>query len=67
MSKRSLTEFGKEVKLELLIKNQSQKWLIEQCRKNTGMYVDSGLMNRLLTGQRNSPKLEAAIKAILEI
>lgn len=67
MPKNRYTEFGILVQIGLLKSGHSQKWLIQRCREQTGMYIDSGYLNRLLTGQRNSPKLEAAIKEILHL
>lgn len=67
MYKNEYTKFGILVKTKLLEMGRPQKWLIRQCREKTGMYIDSGYMNRLLTGQRNSPRLEAAIKEVLKI
>lgn len=68
MSKLSkLSEFGLCVKTELLKKNQSQKWLEEEITKKTGLYVDSGYMYKILTGQRNAPKIVESICDILKI
>ena len=68
MSKLSkFSEFGLCVKTELLKKNQSQKWLEEEITKKTGLYVDSGYMYKILTGQRKAPKIVEAICEILNI
>ena len=68
MSKLSkFSEFGLCVKTELLKKNQSQKWLEEEITKKTGLYVDSGYMYKILTGQRKAPKIVKAICEILNI
>lgn len=61
------SEFGLCVKTELLKKNQSQKWLEKEITKKTGLYVDSGYMYKILTGQRKAPKIVKAICEILNI
>lgn len=61
------SEFGLCVKTELLKKNRSQLWLEEEITKKTGLYVDSGYMYKILTGQRNAPKIVEAICDILNI
>ena len=68
MSKLSkITDFGLLVKTELLKKRQTQKWLEEEVTKRTGLYVDSGYMHKILTGQRNAPKIVESICEILKI
>lgn len=68
MSKLSkLSDFGLLVKTELLKKRQSQKWLEEEVTKRTGLYVDSGYLHKIFTGQRNAPKIVEAICEILNI
>ena len=68
MSKLSkISEFGLLVKTELLKKRRSQKWLEEEVSKRTGLYVDSSYMYKILTGQRNAPKIVEAICEILNI
>jgi hypothetical protein len=61
------SEFGLYVKTELLKRNKSQKWLEEKITSKTGLYVDSGYMYKILTGQRKAPKIVAAICDILNI
>lgn len=68
MSKLSkFSEFGLCVKTELLKNNRSQKWLEEEITNKTGLYVDSGYMYKILTGQRKAPKIVEAICDILNI
>ena len=59
------TEFGLCVKDKLLRKGKEQKWLEEEASKRTGLFVDSGYMYKILTGQRNAPKVVQAIREIL--
>ena len=61
------TEFGLCVKDKLLRRGKEQKWLEEQVAERTGLYIDSGYMYKILTGQRNAPKVVQAICEILEI
>lgn len=62
------TSFGLEVKIKLLgPPSRTQTWLAEQVSASTGMYVDSAYISRILTGQRNAPKVVQAIREILEI
>lgn len=61
------SEFGLCVKYKLLQMGKEQKWLEEEINKRTGLFVDSGYMYKILTGQRNAPKIVQAICEILEI
>lgn len=61
------TEFGLCVKTELLRRGKEQKWLEEKVAESTGLYIDSGYMYKVLTGQRNAPKVVQAIREILDI
>lgn len=65
MSKFS--DFGLYVKTELLRIGKDQKWLEEAITEKTGLFVDSGYMYKILTGQRNAPKVVTAIREILNI
>ena len=62
-----VSDFGLVVKTELLKKRRTQKWLEEEISKKTGLYVDNGYMHKILTGQRNAPKIVEAICEILNI
>lgn len=59
--------FGLCVKTKLLQNNKTQKWLVEEVARKTGLYVDSGYMYKILTSQRNAPKIVDAICEILNI
>ena len=67
MNESKFTDFGLCVKTELLRKGKEQKWLEEAVSEKTGLYVDSGYMYKILTGQRNAPKIVDAICEILNI
>lgn len=61
------SDFGLRVKMQLLQIGKEQKWLEEAVSKKTGLYVDNGYMYKILTGQRNAPKIVEAIREILGI
>lgn len=61
------SSFGLSVKVKLLQKQKTQKWLAEEVTNKTGLYVDSGYMHKILTGKRNAPKIVDAICEILSI
>lgn len=67
MDSCKFTPFGLCVKTELLKRGKSQKWLEEEVSTRYQMYVDSGYMYKILTGQRNAPKIVRAIREILEL
>ena len=62
-----LTDFGKSVKMRLIVIDKSQAWLNRQIANQTGMYCDSSRMAKILTGKQKSPVIEAAIKSILDL
>ena len=61
------SDFGLCVKTELLRIGKDQKWLEQAVAEKTGLFVDNGYMYKILTGQRNAPKVVAAICEILKI
>ncbi len=63
----ALTAFGKTVKKKLVDLEQSQDWLIQEITAKTGLFMDSGYMHKILTGERNAPKVVRAIREILDI
>ena len=67
MIKSGITPFGKEVKKRLVDLEQNQEWLMQQITAKTGLFVDSGYMHKIMTGQRNAPKVVQAIREILDI
>ena len=67
MNCSKFTDFGLCVKTKLLQTGKEQKWLEEAVSEKTGLYVDGGYMYKILTGQRNAPKIVAAICEILNI
>lgn len=67
MNCSKFTDFGLCVKTELLRRGKEQKWLEEQISEKTGLFVDNGYLYKILTGQRNAPKVVQAIREILEL
>lgn len=67
MNCSKFTDFGLCVKTELLRTGKDQKWLEMAVSEKTGLYVDNGYLYKILTGQRNAPKIVDAICEILSI
>lgn len=67
MNLSKFSDFGLCVKTELLRLGKEQKWLEETVSEKTGLFVDGGYMYKILTGQRNAPKIVAAIREILNM
>lgn len=58
-------DFYKKVKCKLIALEKNQKWLEGQIAEKTGLFVDSGYLNKIYKGERNAPKIRAAICEIL--
>ena len=67
MNNSKFSDFGLCVKTELLRQGKEQKWLEKAVSEKTGLFVDGGYMYKILTGQRNAPKIVSAICEILNI
>lgn len=67
MKTGKLTDFGLCVKTNLLHRNMEQRDLIELVNADTGLFIDSGYLYKILTGKRNAPKIVESIKKILDI
>lgn len=67
MNCSKFSDFGLDVKTKLLRMGKEQKWLEEAVSEKTGLYMDSGYLYKILTGQRNAPKIVDAICEILNI
>lgn len=67
MNLSKYSDFGLSVKEKLLRSGKSQKWLEQEVSGETGLYVDSSYMYKILTGQRNAPKIVKSIKEILNL
>lgn len=67
MDSCKFTPFGLCVKMELLKRGKTQKWLEEEITNRTGLFADSGYMDKILKGKRNAPKVVQAICEILDL
>lgn len=45
------SDFGKAVKIRLIEMGQTQEWLIEQVKKETGAFFDSSYLHKILAGK----------------
>ena len=61
------SEFGDVIQHRLIDIHKSQAWLIEEVRKKTGLYFDSGYFHKIATGKISTPSIVNAICEILEI
>lgn len=67
MNCSKFSDFGLVVKTKLLQMGKEQKWLEEAVSEKSGLFVDNGYMYKILTGQRNAPKIVSAICEVLDI
>ena len=67
MNLPKFSDFGLRVKMQLLQIGKSQKWLEKAITEKTGLFVDCSYLYKIFTGQRNAPKIVAAICEILNI
>lgn len=66
--KNPLTTYGIEVNIKLMEQSKTQTWLIEQVQKKLPeRFIDSSVINRVLTGRWNSPDVLTAINDVLGI
>ena len=59
--------FGKEVKKRLIDLEWTMDALAVEVTKRTGLFCDNAYISRILSGQRNPPKIVQAIRDILSI
>lgn len=57
----------KEVRKKLIDKDKSQKWLIEEIKKKTGMFCDNSILFKVLRGKVKSERMLNAISEILNL
>ena len=67
MRNGNLSPFGLCVKKKLLDRRMSQDELMQLVRERTGLFVDAGYLYKILTGQRNAPKIKDAIRDVLDL
>lgn len=62
-----ISEFGKEAKKLMIDKNLSLTELAAKITETTGMFCDRSYLAKIYSGERNAPKIRAAIREILEM
>lgn len=62
-----LTDYGMQVKMELLKQNVTQVDLEKRITERTGLYVDDSYLRKVLTGKNKAEKIVTAINEILGI
>ena len=67
MATPKFTDFGLTVKKRLLDLGMTQQQLQILVHKDTGLFVDTGYMYKILTGQRTAPKIVEAICKVLDL
>lgn len=67
MKNSKLTDFGLCVKTELLRQGMNQVELEKRVSEDTGLFLDSGYMYKILTGQRAPEKIVSSIRKILNL
>lgn len=67
MNSCKFTPFGLCVKTELLRRGMTQRQLEKAVNQRSTLFVDSGYMYKILTGQRSAPKIVQTIREILEL
>ena len=67
MGSTKFSPFGLCEKKRLLDFGMTQKELEEEVNKRTGLFVDAGHMYKILTGQREAPKIAQAVREILDL
>lgn len=62
-----MLDLRKAIKYRLIDLGKTQKWLEEEIRAKTGLFVDSSYLGKIYSGERKAPKIVQAIKEILDI
>ena len=63
----TVTDYEKAVKHKLIDIGKTQAWLILQIKTRTALYIDSAYLHKILSGDRNAPKIKAIINEVLNI
>ena len=63
----NISEYGKRIKIALVTQGMSQNELIERVRADTGLYMDTSYLTKILNGYNNKPKICNAINRILNL
>ena len=60
-----ITEYGKQIKRKLIDLEQTQAWLIESVKTETGLYFDGSYLYKIMIGTQKSPAIISAINKVL--
>lgn len=60
-------EFGVAVRCKLIERGENLTSLADRVHGKTGLFCDTSYLNKILSGERNAPKVCAAIVEILDI
>lgn len=63
----NISEYGKRIKVALINEGMSQNELIERVREDTGLYMDTSYLSKILNGLNTNPKICGAINRILNL
>lgn len=61
------TNFGLQVRTELLRRGLDMTWLAKELQRKTGLYVDRPYLYKIFTGTRKAPKITCAICKLLTL
>ena len=67
MAKKELCEFGKHIEHQIVEIRQTDKWLIDQVREDTGKFFDRSYLHNIKTGELSTPSIVTSISKILGI
>ena len=59
--------FGRELKKKLVDIDQTQEWLIDEVKKDTGLYFDGSYLHKIISGKIATPKIVESISKILNL
>lgn len=62
-----MTEYGKKIKIRLIELEKNQTWLIEEVKKETGLYFDDSYLYKIIHGKVATPSVVGAINKILNL
>ncbi len=67
MRKKELCPFGLKIAHALVDINQPNIWLINEVKKDTGLYFDNSYLHKIMTGDLATPSIVVSITKILSI
>jgi hypothetical protein len=67
LAKKELCHFGERIEHRIVDIRQTDKWLIDEVRTDTGKFFDRSYLHKIKTGELSTPGIVASICKILEI